>query len=549
MDTQLPGIVVVGASGFIGRHFIEAIAGKYRIFCLARRSQQEAGIPDYENLRWTQVDIAIWDTMREVVQCIKSNGGAHFVLHLAGYYDFGNRPNPEYQRTNIDGTRNVLKLTRQLGVKRFLFASSLAASKFPRQGECITEDSAVDAEFPYAVSKRAGEEMMQEYQEWFPCTIIRLAAVFSDWCEYPPLYVFLKTWLSKNWNARVIGGKGQSAITYIHIHDLIKCFLQIIKKSQDLPRLSVFIASPSGTVTHNDLYHLSTQFYFGQDVKALHMPRYLATIGVAIRQWIGDIRKKPPFERLWMMEYIDKQLVIDASKTYRLLDWQPTPRLEIARRLLFIIEKMNNQLEAWVQRNEVSLRRIAQRPNLIISHLMDSLHQNMVNQIIEYISGPECRKKLPRYQEMTPERLKWYVELLYQLTSACTRITNRSLIINYARILAHRRFVEGFEQEEVCQSISCIGKIISSNLHMHPDMANHQQRIYEHIGLTFQMLIDEIEDSYEELNQKSPEYIARLDKNEILKNVRDLENIVHDLEDICLDSHKIRQIFGQWEVR
>ena len=147
MNTDLPGVVVTGASGFIGRHFLASAAGKYRLFCMARRSRRDAGIPDYDDMRWTQVDIARWETMRDVVDCIKSHGGADYVVHLAGYYDFHHMENPEYDRTNVQGTRNVLKLARQIGTSRFLFASSLAACEFPKQGETIDEDTPPDAQF------------------------------------------------------------------------------------------------------------------------------------------------------------------------------------------------------------------------------------------------------------------------------------------------------------------------------------------------------------------------------------------------------------------
>ena len=46
MDEKLPGMVVTGASGFVGRHFLASAGGRYRLFCLARRSRQEAAIPD-----------------------------------------------------------------------------------------------------------------------------------------------------------------------------------------------------------------------------------------------------------------------------------------------------------------------------------------------------------------------------------------------------------------------------------------------------------------------------------------------------------------------
>jgi len=211
MDTRLPGILVTGASGFVGRNFLKAVIGKFRLFCIARQSQNEAGIPKDENVRWTQVDVANWEMLREVKRCIKSNGGAEYVLHLAGYYDFSNAPNQEYERTNVLGTRNILTLAKEIGAKRFIFASSLAACRFPPAGEVLDERSEPDADFPYAWSKRVGESMMREFSEFYSIAIVRVAAVFSDWCEYPPLYVFLKTWLSGAWDARILAGKGESA--------------------------------------------------------------------------------------------------------------------------------------------------------------------------------------------------------------------------------------------------------------------------------------------------------------------------------------------------
>src|SRR4030043_171374 len=180
MDEKLPGIIITGASGFIGRNFIEANAQKFRLFCLARRSQKEAGIPKHANIRWSQVDIGDFSNLQKVVESINTYGGADFVLHLAGYYDFTMKNQPEYEYTNVNGTRNVLKLAQYLNIKRFIFASSLAACRFDRNPQhIISEKTPVNASYPYAVSKRKAEELIRDYSSMFPCTILRLAAVFS----------------------------------------------------------------------------------------------------------------------------------------------------------------------------------------------------------------------------------------------------------------------------------------------------------------------------------------------------------------------------------
>ena len=61
--------------------------------------------------------------------------------------------------------------------------------------------------------------MLEEYRGRLRAVKVRFAAMFSDYCEYPPLYKFLETWLSPVWNQRILGGRGRSAIPYLHVRD------------------------------------------------------------------------------------------------------------------------------------------------------------------------------------------------------------------------------------------------------------------------------------------------------------------------------------------
>ena len=67
MRKKLTGIVVTGASGFIGRNFVIDAAKKYRLFCIARRSQKESGIPPNENIHWLHADISKWRNLEHVI--------------------------------------------------------------------------------------------------------------------------------------------------------------------------------------------------------------------------------------------------------------------------------------------------------------------------------------------------------------------------------------------------------------------------------------------------------------------------------------------------
>jgi nucleoside-diphosphate-sugar epimerase len=536
MDNQLPGIVVTGASGFVGRNFLASIAGRYRLFCLARRSRLEAGIPEYENMRWTQVDVASWDTLRDVVRCVKEHGGAEYVLHLAGYYDFHNMEHPEYERTNVTGTRNVLKMAQQLGVKRFIFASSLAACTFPPDGQSLTENSLPDATFAYARSKRKGEDLIREYEEWFPSAIIRMAAVYSDWCEYAPLHIFLKTWLSRDWNANMLGGEGRAAVPYIHIKDLVKVFHRVIECNDQLPRLGVYNASSSGIVSHRDLYLTATRLFYGEAGHPRFIPKALAVIGLHLRWWLGKLRGREPFEAPWMGKYIDLELRVDATRTHEILGWEPASRLDILRRLLIMIENMKSHSEVWRQRNEAALKRVGSRPNLQISFALAGRRDEMLDKITKHICAPENAGRFCNYADMEPDAMRWFIALIYQILISAVRTRDLQLIRNYAQVIAIRRKREGFSSEQVQSFLIAMGDLIAKELRNLPEMADYSQQIHDLVTLSFGLAADGVEDAYEMMDLPDSGFAARHLSFEIPSNTGDLEAMVRQLGDICEES-------------
>jgi nucleoside-diphosphate-sugar epimerase len=546
MNDRLPGIVVTGASGFIGRHFVIAAAGKFRLFCIARRSQREAGIPNNENTHWLQADITEWENLINVFKYVKEHGGADYVLHLAGYYDFILKENPVYEETNVTGTRHLLDLSNLLEIEHFIFSSSLAACKFPPYGKALTEESPADADFPYARSKMQAEAIIKEYSKIFPCSIVRLAAVYSDWCEYPILYMLLEFWLSRNiLMSRIVAGRGESAVPYIHIKDLNKLFLRIIEISDRLPRLGIYNASHQGCVSHNELFKTATKYYHGHDIKPIRIPKIPATLGLIIRSFLRWLVGKETLEKPWMAEYIDKELRVDASATYRALGWKPTPRYHILRRLLFLTEKMTLYPNNWTFRNEALLQRVAYRKSTEIYNILTELRESLVDKIVQEVMKPGNEQRFPNYRKMDQDLLKWYITLNYQLVSATVRNRDRAMIPNYAQVIAYRRFVEGFKAKEVKQLMFLTGKTMEESLVERPELKGSKQRLDNYIILTSQLAADEFEDTYEILETYPPEQVAAIETVESLASSDELKRIVLQLEDICSDSlsHQLSGIF------
>ncbi len=539
MNKILPGIVVTGASGFIGRHFVIAVSGKFRLFCIARRSQKEAGVPPNDNTHWLQADITKWKDLMNVFEYIKDHGGADYVLHLAGYYDFTQKNNPVYEQVNVTGTRYVLDLSKLLGIKRFIFSSSLAACKFPPLDEALTEESSSDADFPYARSKRRAEAIIKKYAENFPCSIVRLAAVYSDWCEYPMLYMLLRYWLSKNrFMSKIVTGEGQSAVPYIHVKDLIKLFLRIIEISEILPSLAIYNASPQGSVSHNELFKTATRYYHGHDVKPFRIPKILASLGLAILSFSGWLTGKESIEKPWMAEYIDKKLNVDASATFNALGWKPTPRYHILRRLLFLTENMISHPNDWRYRNELLLQRVAYRKSTMIYDILTELRESIVEKIVAQVMKPGNEGRFPNYRKMYRELLNWNVTLNYQLIASAVRNRDRSMIPNYAKEIAFIRYSDGFEVREVKDLMILTGKTMEAFLLERPELKGSKQRVDDHIILTSQLAADEFEDTYETLEARLPEHTNSIEEDEPLTSSENLKRIIRGLEDIRDDSQQ-----------
>ena len=553
MDSTLPGLLLTGASGFVGRNFIKAATGKFRLFCIARRSMEEAGVQPEANLRWIQVDIADRDKLLGNVQRLRDQGGIDYVVNLAGYYDFTNEEHPEYVRTNVWGTRNMLDLAKELQVRRFVFASSQAACPF---GVVVTETTLPDADIPYARSKRAGEELLREYAQWVPGTIVRIAAVFSDWCEYPPLYTMLNNWCSgKFLESRILAGRGRSAIPYVHVQDLVQLFLRVLEKSDDLERLCVVNGGPDGAVSHLELFNIATQFFYNSARKPFFTPRWLLTPMVLARQALCHLQGKEPFERLWMLNYVDQQLVADSSWTRSRLGWKPTPRKSITRRLVFLIENMKKNPELWRNWNEAMLVRSSDRPHLILHDLLcdalaaarddvvDTITAQLLDRdaVVESITARAIDAEQPQgeancmrtLQSMDRRVAHSFIKLLYQLILTVLRTRNRPMMQQYAQTIAFLPITSGFENGLVSRSLFVIGEVLIERFRARPKFKQVTAKAEDFITMTVHMAIDQIEDQIELSRLQSPELLEELKKMPPPVDNGRLETVIAQLEKLC----------------
>jgi len=494
-----PAILVTGASGLVGRAFIAAVRERFCVYAVARRGQRDAGVEPHENVRWLRCDLGDGPAVARLAATVAEESRIDFVFHFAGYYDFEHRECPEYRRTNVDGTRHLLEAAARLRPRRFVYASSLAVSDFADPRRILDEDAPADGDSPYARSKRAAEELVVAASARFPCAIARLAAVYSDWCEYAPLYVLLNSWLGGGLRSRVIAGRGETALPYLHVSDLTDFWLRVVDAHERLGDLVTLVASPGQSVSHNELYLLASQGY-GEGARPLRVPVGLAAVGLAGLRLAGRLAGRPPFERFWMLRYVDRRMRVDPRRSERLLGWRIRPRHHLMRRLPFLVDNLRSDPQTWERRNlAMTKQAVEERPGLRVYNAMVELREQVVAAHVAYLAAESPRGLYPNYRRLDPGELRLRSELLYQMLESSFRLGDHRGLLGYASHLARRRHREGIPAAELSGSIEHIADTLEGALLAHPGLAGLGRRIHLDMGLTVQLILDGIEEEYERL--------------------------------------------------
>jgi hypothetical protein len=257
--------------------------------------------------------------------------------------------------------------------------------------------------------------------------------------------------------------------------------------------------------------------------------------GVYLRWKLGVWQGSPPFEAPWMLDYVDRQLRVDASQTRRTLGWAPAPRLEVTRRLLVMIENLKSRREVWNQLNLAALTRVSDRPNLMVAAALDDLREELTEQVVETINDPANASRLPGYQRMDRDVLTWYVTLFYQILATAVRTRDRQLVRQHAQIIAYRRRHEGFEASEMQVFLDVFRRVVTEALRERDELKGLEQAIHDHVTLTCQLTADDVADVFDTTFQPPPEILGRYQEINVPRESADLERVVHELQDICGD--------------
>lgn len=229
---------VTGATGFIGGRVARQLreAG-HEVVAIARQPGRAM------DLSALGVEVVPGDvTDKETLRAPMS--GVDGVFHLAGWYQVGVRDKSPGQRINVDGTRNVLEMMRDLKIPKGVYTSTLAVNS-------DTHGRVVDEMYEYHgpwLSEYDRTKWVAHYQvaepmiqQGLPLVIVQPGGVYGPGDNSPQGQLF-RQYLRRNLPMVPRG----AALCWAHVEDTARGHLQAMQRG--VAGQSYIIAGPPATI-------------------------------------------------------------------------------------------------------------------------------------------------------------------------------------------------------------------------------------------------------------------------------------------------------------
>lgn len=251
-------VTITGGSGFVGTQLarrLEVAGVRFEILDVR------------ESLVFSRacrtVDITDLEELCEAVS-------GRTIVHLAAEHRDDIRDRSRYQKTNVDGTKNVAFVAAKIGIKRIVFTSSVAVYGFAQPD--TGEDGSINPFNEYGRSKYEAELVLRKWQAEDPqvrsLTIVRPTVIFGPG-NRGNVYNLL-SFIASGRFLMVGSGTNRKSMAYV---DNVAAFLELATTFGPGVHLYNYVDKPD--LTMNDLVGQVRQTLFGKPDVGLRIPAWL----------------------------------------------------------------------------------------------------------------------------------------------------------------------------------------------------------------------------------------------------------------------------------
>jgi nucleoside-diphosphate-sugar epimerase len=302
-----------GGSGFIGGRLVRRLVSEgWSVRALARLPSSSAAVAE------TGAEPVTGD-LENVDAMTRGATGCDVAFHAAAHLgEWGSRS--EFERVNVEGTKNVLQASREAGVRRFVHVGTEAALLAGKPLVNVDESAPLrpDSKAAYAATKAKAEQAVRDANaDGFETVVVRPRLVWGDG-DTTILPNLVKA-IEAGRFAWIGGGRHLTSTT--HVDNAIEGLVLGAEKGQ--PGGVYFVTDGDPVVFREFITELvATQ---GVEAPDRNMPRGPARIAAAATEaiWTGlRLKSTPPVTRLayWLSAL---ETTIDISHARAELGYRP----------------------------------------------------------------------------------------------------------------------------------------------------------------------------------------------------------------------------------
>lgn len=256
-------VVITGGAGYIGSLLTsELLRANYRVTVLdTLLFGGESLVPflNHPNFHFVKADVteprAVKDSLRDGWQ--RPNA----IVHLAAIVGFpacqavGKQVAWKY---NVEATKMVFEQSADLGVERFVFASTYSNYGLSKDGKPVTEESPLNPQSIYAETKIASEEYLLSQKDAVTAPISFRFATLYGISPRTRFDLIVNQFVLDAYTRRqlLIYQRGYSR-SFVHVQDVVRGIILGLEAEEDKVRRQVFnLGTDDGNYTKDQIVNL-----------------------------------------------------------------------------------------------------------------------------------------------------------------------------------------------------------------------------------------------------------------------------------------------------